>query len=502
VNLAAVCVICELLPQRRVYATPMTYQDHLRGRTPGSVLSILAQDNVGACEEDNTALPLQEFVVEDDLGGLGTRPDLEDPALLLRGLARGAQDLAATFATVQELVAQQDLQDTETTIADLASRPALREELLLMGRQTLLQVHPAGTGPMLQLDPGASLIAVNAQSPEVAVADLAENLNAGAMDPIAPQDAQTLPPPTDVNEIAARLGELVDQHTDDMGGAEADVAAARSHVQEAVGQLLDARQEGKVDDWMFYIIGAWLLSKFIPQCHLHFHIGKTAKAGITAVRVLSAATTPKGLAVVAAGGVSIAPTATAAAAGGTTAIATTSTVAGSTAGVGTVGAVAAAETTGAAAAGGAAAGGGAVAAEGAAGGGALAVGLTAVGVAALVSLTIATIVWWVEGFASSCSLSSGEGHGTCSIEQATVVVISEEGIGKCYYYLYESEGDAVAHAGKWRATSRILFLGFRTQQLTEHERWGPAMPYKTIRGAAEKMEETLRSGLEQLRSGI
>jgi len=126
-----------------------------------------------------------------------------------------------------------------------------------------------------------------------------------------------------------------------------------------------------------------------------------------------------------------------------------------------------------------------------AGGGGLALGLTAAGIAAVAAITITAIHWWVEGWATSCSLSAGEGHGTCTANDAEVVVVSEEGIGKCKFYFYRSRDEAQTHAGSWRTTSRILFSGVQMQCLQEETKWGPAMPYKTIRGAAKKLEEKL-----------
>merc|ERR1719326_2453432 len=110
---------------------------------------------------------------------------------------------------------------------------------------------------------------------------------------VPPLDAADLPQ-TRADEIAAGLAELIEQHTEEISDVELHVATAREQVQEAASDLLAARNEGKVDDWLFYIIGFWLLSKAIPQCHvhIHWHVGRT----IAGVKAVAAGTTSAGLA--------------------------------------------------------------------------------------------------------------------------------------------------------------------------------------------------------------
>lgn len=75
-----------------------------------------------------------------------------------------------------------------------------------------------------------------------------------------------------------------------------------------------------------------------------------------------------------------------------------------------------------------------------------------------------------------------------------VMVVSEEGISKCVVYFYADEQAAEEDAGSWKITSRIMFDVSdidEASDLRELKRWGPAMPYNTIRAAAQRCKEAM-----------
>lgn len=75
-----------------------------------------------------------------------------------------------------------------------------------------------------------------------------------------------------------------------------------------------------------------------------------------------------------------------------------------------------------------------------------------------------------------------------------VMVVSEEGVGKCFVYFYADEKAAEAEAGQWKITSRVMFDITDVKDcsdLKELKQWGPAMPHNTIRVAAQRCKEAM-----------
>lgn len=87
----------------------------------------------------------------------------------------------------------------------------------------------------------------------------------------------------------------------------------------------------------------------------------------------------------------------------------------------------------------------------------------------------------------SASLELGEGYGTCELEDAAVVIVTEEGIGRCYYYPYVSEEEANQYfsSTSWRLTCRIMFSWQNGAFINEIRQGGlHRMAMKTIRRTA------------------
>merc|ERR1712232_791386 len=84
------------------------------------------------------------------------------------------------------------------------------------------------------------------------------------------------------------------------------------------------------------------------------------------------------------------------------------------------------------------------------------------------------------------------GFGTCELEDAMFMIITEEGPGMCFYYAYERQGDADRYFGAitWMVLSRLMFSynGKQTDRgapaLEELRKGGPPMAHNTIRRAA------------------
>eukprot|EP00929_Paragymnodinium_shiwhaense_P009593 TRINITY_DN113805_c0_g1_i1.p1 TRINITY_DN113805_c0_g1~~TRINITY_DN113805_c0_g1_i1.p1 ORF type:complete len:706 (-),score=201.11 TRINITY_DN113805_c0_g1_i1:229-2346(-) len=85
------------------------------------------------------------------------------------------------------------------------------------------------------------------------------------------------------------------------------------------------------------------------------------------------------------------------------------------------------------------------------------------------------------------------GFGTCALEDAMFLVITEEGIGFCYYYAYERQEEAERYfnATTWLPVSRLMFCyngkhsGDDAPVLEELRKAGPPMAHNTIRLAAQ-----------------
>merc|ERR1711871_1058331 len=89
----------------------------------------------------------------------------------------------------------------------------------------------------------------------------------------------------------------------------------------------------------------------------------------------------------------------------------------------------------------------------------------------------------------NASLQCVTGFGTCSLDDASAVIVTEEGIGWCYYYPYVSveEADSYFHSLAWRCYSRIMFSWQNGAFVRELKRGGlHRLPFETIRRAARR----------------
>mmetsp|Transcript_42862 Transcript_42862/g.118508 ORF Transcript_42862/g.118508 Transcript_42862/m.118508 type:complete len:690 (-) Transcript_42862:77-2146(-) len=96
-----------------------------------------------------------------------------------------------------------------------------------------------------------------------------------------------------------------------------------------------------------------------------------------------------------------------------------------------------------------------------------------------------------EGLAVKASLRLRSGFGTCPRDEASIIIVTEEGSGSCWYYPYATRGQAEAYfkARSWRLTSRIMFScnnGVIGEELCQG---GLALPFSTIRNAAQRLAE-------------
>lgn len=122
------------------------------------------------------------------------------------------------------------------------------------------------------------------------------------------------------------------------------------------------------------------------------------------------------------------------------------------------------------------------------------VGASVGAAAAAVAAVGGAIAFYVPGFASRPRLSNGQSKSACPVADALVMVVAEEGSGRCVSYFYADRDAAEDEAGKWKVTSRIMFDITDRSELTELEQWGPAMPYNTIRSAAVILQQALIAG--------
>lgn len=89
----------------------------------------------------------------------------------------------------------------------------------------------------------------------------------------------------------------------------------------------------------------------------------------------------------------------------------------------------------------------------------------------------------------NASLKRAKGFGTCSLDDAAAVIVTEEGIGFCYYYPYESveEADKYFNAVAWRCYSRIMFSWHNGAFVRELRHGGlHYLPFETIRRSARR----------------
>eukprot|EP00930_Biecheleria_cincta_P056082 TRINITY_DN42266_c0_g1_i1.p1 TRINITY_DN42266_c0_g1~~TRINITY_DN42266_c0_g1_i1.p1 ORF type:complete len:250 (-),score=58.30 TRINITY_DN42266_c0_g1_i1:110-859(-) len=176
--------------------------------------------------------------------------------------------------------------------------------------------------------------------------------------------------------------------------------------------------------------------------------------------------------------------------------------AGAAGGAALAGAVAAEGGAAAGAAGGAAGG----AAAGAAGGGAaLSAGAATgigLGVAAAAALIAGPLIHqFCEGFVTDPKcLSHDRCAGDCQPrnEQARYVIVTEQGIGKIYYYFFTCRSAAEAAMNSWNC-SRILYdISEFGKGPLEQIAWGAKMPHNTIRGAMGRMLEDTHSEMQEV----
>lgn len=130
--------------------------------------------------------------------------------------------------------------------------------------------------------------------------------------------------------------------------------------------------------------------------------------------------------------------------------------------------------------------------------------------ALFIAQTLGAVPWLIPGFACrhpKIAVACDWPLTLALVDKARVMVVSEEGTSNCVLYLYQDENAAEYHAGRWKYTSRIMFdlseLSDKSE-LKELKRWGPAMPYNTIRKAATKCQNELwqaRSQKENLQTG-
>jgi len=98
--------------------------------------------------------------------------------------------------------------------------------------------------------------------------------------------------------------------------------------------------------------------------------------------------------------------------------------------------------------------------------------------------------------AVEASLEREHGYGTCELAEASIVIVTEEGIGMCFYYPYASraEADVYFNSWRWRVTSRIMFKCHKGTITEELCTGGLGMAYKTIRKAAQTLVSEPASG--------
>merc|ERR1711972_47711 len=81
------------------------------------------------------------------------------------------------------------------------------------------------------------------------------------------------------------------------------------------------------------------------------------------------------------------------------------------------------------------------------------------------------------------NLYTRDGYGTCDRSEATVIIVTEEGSGRCFYYPYSTQAaaDVYFDSRTWMPISRIMFRSAGGCILEEIRQGGFSFPYKTIR---------------------
>mmetsp|Transcript_11154 Transcript_11154/g.30825 ORF Transcript_11154/g.30825 Transcript_11154/m.30825 type:complete len:590 (-) Transcript_11154:232-2001(-) len=91
-----------------------------------------------------------------------------------------------------------------------------------------------------------------------------------------------------------------------------------------------------------------------------------------------------------------------------------------------------------------------------------------------------------EGRARDAMLLPRSGFGTCERDEASVIIVTEELSGWCFYYCYATRAEAEVYfrARMWRICSRIMFRCRGGAIVEELCRGGPSWAWGTIRKAA------------------
>lgn len=407
----------------------MSYAEQYRGMTPGHVVQELDTQAEDLHDDQLVEMPAEEEM---------------DDVTALAYLAETAQQVSYAQQQLAEIVAQQDSDLSAVSSSISAGRENVNETLTCLMTQVEHMSHEQRSMFVSRV--------------------LGEVSNNSSDSPVAPipqthiDDTTTLQAMGGIHEGTMRL-DNVQQRT----------ATADGNLLDSIRTLIGVRDESALEDLALLGIISLMFVKFLPRVHVHIH----SHRGVAASRPIATAAVNAALS---AGGlgqsslVSSAPIATSA----TTAAA--ATVAGTATGPGATGMTSSAGTLAVAGS------------ETAAGVTAFTAASVALAAAAAGAAALVAAHYFVPGFACTPSLEQGAEHGSCSAEEADVLVISEEGIGKCKSYYYRRQQDSARHAGSWWYTSRIEFTGVRTGRLEERRRWGPAMPYNTIREAARMWE--------------
>jgi len=103
--------------------------------------------------------------------------------------------------------------------------------------------------------------------------------------------------------------------------------------------------------------------------------------------------------------------------------------------------------------------------------------------------SVGSLVGAMEGYARDAKLRPRTGSGTCQHQDASWIIVTEEGTGLCYYYPYASQEIAESYfdGRLWRITSRILFSSRNGVIEEEIRQGGPPAAYNTIRKAARTL---------------
>jgi len=111
-------------------------------------------------------------------------------------------------------------------------------------------------------------------------------------------------------------------------------------------------------------------------------------------------------------------------------------------------------------------------------------------------VSVAVLASQVQGFPRDACLKFGTGYGTCDLSDATVIIVTEEGTGKCVCYAFAERDTAIEifESRTWRGYSRIMFeyaddvVGSEIAHGGIHQ-----LPYGTIRAVATSMNLRMKA---------